>query len=155
MREYIHLVICWILSALACAAAPAVRRVTLLADSRPETPANYGLEKLRESLVAKGLTVERATSSSASGADFVVLAGESSDARIAGVLKGAKAALPQGSQSLAIRRTTFRGKPALVLCGSDTRGLMYAALDTADRVSWAGNPADPFSEIREASETPS
>ena len=154
MRKWIHLMIGCIPIALACPAAPAAIRVVLLADSRLDAPADYGLEKLRVSLAAKGIPVERATNLSASGADFVVLAGQSSSARVAGALKAAKASLPQGAQALAIRRATFQGRPALVLCGSDARGLMYAALDTADRVSWAGNPSDPFSEVRDTSETP-
>jgi hypothetical protein len=31
---------------------------------------------------------------------------------------------------------------------------MYAALDTADRVSWSSNPRDPFSYVRDTSEKP-
>ncbi|MDP2995869.1 MAG: hypothetical protein Q8N47_00185 [Bryobacterales bacterium] len=154
MRKCTHFTIALILTALACPAAPVAARVVLLADGRLDAPADYGLEKLRESLAAKGIPVERATNLSASGADFVVLAGQSSSARVAGALKTAKAALPQGAQALAIRRGTFQGKPALILCGSDARGLMYAALDTADRVSWSNNPRDPFSEVRDISETP-
>ncbi|MEK7755116.1 MAG: hypothetical protein AAB654_24530, partial [Acidobacteriota bacterium] len=149
-----HLLIALILSALACPAAPVAARVVLLADGRLAAPAEYGREKLRESLAAKGIPVERATNLSSSGADFVVLAGQSSSARVAGALKAAKASLPQGAQALAIRRGTFQGKPALILCGSDARGLMYAALDTADRVSWSNSPRDPFSEVRDISETP-
>src|SRR5437773_482617 len=150
MRKCNHLAVCSVLAAMAW---PAVARVVLLTDGQLAGPADFGLEKLRESLAAKGVAVERATNLTASGVDFVVLAGPSSSARVAGALRDAKAPLPQGAQALAIRRVTFQGKPALVLCGSDARGLMYAALDTADRVSWA-DARDPFREVRDTSETP-
>ena len=41
-----------------------------------------------------------------------------------------------------------------MLCGADSRGLMYAALDTADRVQWAAKSANPFEYIRDTSEKP-
>ena len=53
-----------------------------------------------------------------------------------------------------VRRTRVQGKPAVILCGSDARGLMYAALDAADRVSWNDRAGDPLAQIRDASEKP-
>ena len=43
-----------------------------------------------------------------------------------------------------IRRLTVNGKPALVLCGADSRGLMYAALEAAAS----------YPDVREAAESP-
>jgi hypothetical protein len=40
----------------------------------------------------------------------------------------------------------------LILCGADDRGLMYAALDTADRVGWSTNSSDLFREVRDVQE---
>ncbi len=142
------------LLALAGSAARGAARVVLLTSGRLDAPAEYGLEKLRESLRANGLSVERATDDAIGEADFVVLAGPASDSRIARTLAAIRAPLPQGPQALVIRRTKLEGKPALILCGSDARGLMYAALETADRVSWSSKPRDPFTEVRDASETP-
>ncbi|MBI4873108.1 MAG: hypothetical protein HY822_00595, partial [Acidobacteria bacterium] len=59
-----------------------------------------------------------------------------------------------GREALAVRRTTVGGKPGLVLCGSDARGLMYAVLDAAQRVSWTAPGSDPFARIRDTSEKP-
>jgi len=42
----------------------------------------------------------------------------------------------------------------LILCGSDDRGLMYAALDTAGRVGWSTNSSDPFHEVYDLQERP-
>ncbi len=141
-------------SALACLAAPAATRVVLLVDGQLDPPAEYGLRTLVESLRAKGASVERGANIPASSADFIVLAGRSSAARVAGALKAARIPLPEGPQALVIRRSAFQGKPAVVLCGADARGLMYAALDTADRVSWSSSPRDPFRYVRDAGEKP-
>ncbi len=46
--------------------------------------------------------------------------------------------LPDGPEALAVKLTTWGETPTLVICGSDARGLMYAALDVAERISWAG-----------------
>ena len=134
--------------------APPKPGVALVASGRMEAPANYGLAKLRESLEAAGFRVVRSPQSGASPARYVVLAGLSSDPQVARVLRERKAELPEGREALAIRRFTFQGKPALVICGSDARGLMYAALDVAERTGWAGGTGDLFRYVREISESP-
>ena len=45
------------------------------------------------------------------------------------------------------------GALGVVLAGGDSRGLMYAALDTAEKIS-AAPAANPFQLVRELSETP-
>ena len=79
--------------------------------------------------------------------------------RFAGrILQDAHTPLPSAAEALVVKNLILRGQPALVLCGTDDRGLMYAALDAADRVSWAaaaGQPgANPFSEIHDTTEQP-
>ena len=111
-------------------AAPAAQQVVLITTGRPEGPANHGLEKLRQSLAGKGWSVE------------VIEPGDR------------QVRVPPWPQSLVIRRTTHQGKPALILGGSDATGLMYAALEAADRISWAPDASQPFSEVRDVSETP-
>ncbi len=132
-----------------CAGALPAARVAVIADAGLEGPARHGLAKLSESLKARGFSVE---SGSVGRADYVVVAGLSSDKRVAAALS--RGTLPSGPQALVMRRTTFQGKPAVVLCGSDARGLMYAALDVAERVSWSTGAQDPFARVRDSSETP-
>ena len=124
-------------------------RVAIVADPNLGPPARHGLTTLTESLKDKGFIVD---TGSPAGADFVVLAGLPADRRVAAAL--ARGTLPVGPQALAVRRTTWQGKPAVVLCGSDSRGLMYAALDVADRVGWTTSNPDPFSRVRDTNETP-
>ena len=127
------LVLGWLLSALPVWAA---REVAIVIDSGPEPPARYGIARLEQALAAKGLTVVHPRPDEPARADFYVLAG-----------------LKKGEpQSLSIRRSTYAGKPAVTLSGGDSRGLMYAALDTADRVGWSGADADPFARVRDVSE---
>lgn len=120
------------LTAVVCAAAP---RVQVIAKKDLPAPARYGLEKLKESLVARGFEA----GAEAAKADWVVVAGVSS--------KGGPA------QGLSVRRISGQGKPGVELLGADARGLMYAALETAERVGWSTGD-DPFSEVRDVSETP-
>jgi len=88
-------------------------------------------------------------------ADFLILAGLACQQAVAAcTLKVLDAPLPEGSEALVVRRTEIEGKPAVVLCAADARGLMYAALDTADRVSWSENPRDPFAHVQDTDEKP-
>lgn len=59
-------------------------------------------------------------------------------------------AVPGGPEALSIARTAKQ----LTLCGSDSTGLMYAALDTAERISWAAGKGDPLQFVHDTAEKP-
>ncbi len=140
--------------ALAAPAAAGVS-VTVVTDPALGPPARYGLAKLEAALRAKGVAVHGAQRLSAAQSDIVVLAGLcSSGGPAAAALKVENVRCPETPESLVIRRTEARGRPALLLCGSDARGLMYAALDTARRVAWSEAPDAPFACVRNTAEQP-
>lgn len=116
----------------------AARQVAIVVEGQPGPPAQYGVARLEQALTAKGFSVVRAQPGQPAKADFVVVAGLGSGA----------------PQSLAIRRSSYRGKPAVLLSGGDSRGLMYAALDTAERAGWSTAGGDPFARVRAVSEQP-
>ena len=70
------------------------------------------------------------------------------------LVRDLKLKLPTKPESLLIRLANWEGRKTLLLAGADDRGLMYALLDTADRIGWAANVADPLSEIRNTVENP-
>jgi hypothetical protein len=124
--------------------AMAARQVALVIDGELAQPARHGLAKLQEALRAKGFDV----TASAAQADYVILAGTGASA----TLQQWKAPAPAGRESLTIWRGRYRNQPAIALRGGDARGLMYAALDTADRIAWS--TADPFQYVRNTTEKP-
>lgn len=127
-------------AALAALALPvsAARRVAIVTEGAIAPPAAHGIGKLEQALRDHG--VELVDAASARNADTVVLASAN--------LPGA------GAEALEIRRGTYQGRPAVILRGSDARGLMYAALDTADRVGWSAAGGDPFQYVRDVAEKP-
>jgi len=133
----------------------AVRRITLIADSGLDAPARYGIQKLEAALRANGVAVSE-DASQLSASDLVLLAGLAGGRGAAATtLAGMKSPAPSGPEALTIlTRARYRNKPAVVLAGGDGAGLMYAALDLADRVGWAAKGASPFQFARDASETP-
>lgn len=120
--------------------AAAARRVAIVTEGDPGAPGSHGLAKLREALEASGLEIATASSD----VDFAVLAN----------VRARCADAPRIPEALSIRHGRQNGKPAVILCGADSRGLMYAALDTADRVRWAGKSAHPFERVRDTVEKP-
>src|SRR4051794_20191685 len=119
------------------AAAPGrtVRKVAIVADPGLDATAKHGIGKLTEALRAKGVTVSEAADA-VTTADLVVVAGLSgSRGSAASALTSDGAPLPSGAEALTVRiAIRYQGKPAIVIAGSDGVGLMYAALDLADRV---------------------
>ncbi len=136
-------------------AAPGEIAVSVLSDPSPGPAAEHGLGKVMSALKAKGTAAERAASPASARGKVLVLAGLSSAAGpVAEALKAAGVSVPAVAESLAIRHTRLNGKPALVVAGSDDRGLMYALLDVADRIGWAEDANRPFSEVASTVEKP-
>lgn len=126
------------------------KTVGLLLDSGLTGPAHYGLTRLEAALKEAGHEVRRQ-----SPADCYVVAGLAGrDGGAARLLRAANVSLPSGAEALAVQRTELNGHPAVVLCGSDERGLMYALLDTADRVGWSRASEDPLANVRDVQEAP-
>ena len=55
-------------------------------------------------------------------------------------LRAAGVALPRAPEALALLGTSFDGRPGVLACGADTRGLTYALLELADRIRCAQRP---------------
>ena len=110
--------------------------VALLAPPLLPAPAAHGVDRLRAALLARGFRIAPGPDARA---DFYVRL--TIDPAIG------------CPESLSIARATYREHPVVDLRGADATGLMYAALDTADRISWSGGP-DPFAGVRQVSEQP-
>jgi hypothetical protein len=136
--------------------AGAVRAVAVIGDAALDEPARHGVGKLEEALRARGVAVSEGEGR-VGESDLVLLMGlGQGPGAAAAALVEMKAPAPGGAEALAVRTgARYRGKPAIVLTGFDGAGLMYAALDLADRVGWAGNGADPFQFARDVDEKPS
>ncbi len=123
----------------------------------PETnqPALHGLNTLAKELEQKGQPVSRVAESSGRKADYYLIAGLATDDNLATkLLKSLNQPLPEGKESLVIRKISYLETPAILLCGRDGVGLMYAALDTAKRISWSDDSTDPFQHVLDVSEKP-
>jgi hypothetical protein len=133
----------------------AAPKVSLVADAAPGAPVRHGLDKLRQALKDKGAACEDAAKPDAATGDVLIIAGlAAGSGPAAEALKAAGIAPPTESESLVIRHADLKGRKALLVSGADDRGLMYALLDVADRIAWAADPAQPFSEVRDAREKP-
>jgi hypothetical protein len=144
-------------AAPAGAAAPvgAIRKVAVVTDASLDAPARYGMRKFEEALRAKGVAVAEGGDAVAD-ADGVVVAGlAGGGGPAAGALAQEKLAPPTGPEALTVRTAArYQEKPAVVLAGADAAGLMYAALDLADRAGWAAHAGSLFQDARDTTESP-
>jgi hypothetical protein len=155
IRPVRTVVACMLGLLLACGVSVRAGSAGIVIDSLPGRSAEYGLATLEEALRKQGLSVQRLESIAQAQTDVLILAGlASNQGTVPRMLKVLNAPLPEGPEALAVRRTEVEGKPTVLLCGSDDRGLMYAALDVADRVSWNDTSGNPFAHVRDASEKP-
>ncbi len=119
------------------------------------TPSAHGLQKVIASLDTLGVTINQDLKANEEATDYYMLLGKSSEENEATqLLQELKLSLPNEKEGLQIKKTTYKGKPALVLCGADDVGLMYAALDVAKRMSWSKDSDDLFEHIKDVSEAP-
>ena len=140
-------------ASMTCAAAVPV--VSVVVGDSPAMPLRHGIGKLRLALQQRGVTVEDAGSLQTASGDTVVVAGLISGSGDSAQLIAELRLTPNTEpESLLIRKFNRQGKTVVLSAGSDARGVMYALLDVADRVGWAADPADPFSEVRDTQEKP-
>lgn len=109
-------------------------------------PVRWALEQLREALSARGITasVVGQVGEAPSDAACIVVASRAS-AIAQEVLRGAEVSVPDVPEALALVPGRLGGRSVVLACGSDARGLVYAVLELADRVTHA---ADPHSALR-------
>ncbi len=135
--------------------AATVKKVVVITDPTLDARSRHGVGKLEEALRGKGIAVSDGTGQLAAS-DFVVVAGIASGrGPAAAALAEMHAPAPTGAEALTARKgAMYRGKPAIVLAGADGTGLMYAALDLAERVRWTPAGGNPFQFARDTSEKP-
>ncbi len=132
---------------------PRVQIVAATADS--SMPSHHGLTKLNQELEALDIAVDIVPKTNKSQRDYYIFAGLSTETNEAvQMLKSMRLNLPKEKEAILIKKTTFKDKPALVLCGGDEVGLMYAYLEVAKRISWSENTANLFEFVKEVSEKP-
>ncbi len=120
-----------------------------------DSPAHHGLNKMLETLKDRQLDVRLHSEPGNEKSDYYILTGLSSeDTQVKELLREMQIPLPEKKEALLIRKTKFRGKPALLICGADQTGLMYATLDVAKRISWSKDPGKLFEYVVDASESP-
>lgn len=135
-------------------AADAVR-VGVITDAAPGRASAHGLRALKAALGAKGAQVSEPPRLAPEYGEVFIVAGVSDGGGLAAdIARRQRLDAPSPPESLLIRRTRWAGQPTVLVLGADDRGLMYALLDVADRVSWASDPADPLREVRDARESP-
>jgi len=104
-------------------------------------PVQWSIERLRASLLTKDLAsaVSDQVSQSPHRATCIVAAGAA--ASVTGqVLSRAGVTMPSSPESFGLVPGELAGRPILLACGSDVRGLVYAILELADRVQYASKP---------------
>ena len=116
---------------------------------------SHGLGKLLEALKARGIATEIANSPAEARGPAVIapcLAGRAGPSTE--LHKSLGVEIPSAAESLRIHRTKHQGKDLLLISGGDERGLMYALLEVAERISWAQDASDPLSDVRDCMEKP-
>lgn len=132
-----------------CLTAHAATRVALVADPKLGSPAQYGITQLKSALAAQNIVVAQGDDA-VNSADTVLVVGLSNSTGPASI-----ATTSITPESFVVRaHTTYKNKPAILLSGADDKGLMYAALDLADKVNWSADPDKPFQFASDADEKP-
>lgn len=103
-------------------------------------PARWAAGELQQALTAAGFTVRQRENPKQAGAgELCIIASGAAAPVAAAALKSAGVSMPVGPESLALLTTKAAGGPALLACGVDARGLVYALLELADRARLGEN----------------
>jgi len=142
------------------AAQPEEKSVAILLDPSfaSSPPVSLAVQELGQALAGRGLALRQAHSIEGAAPFFIVAAGPNLPLAAA-ALRSAAVQLPARPESLALVTTEFNGKPGVLATANDSRSLMYALRELADRVRHAPDPMqalqplkplveEPFTEVR-------
>ena len=124
--------------------------ISIVTEGDVGEPGNFGARELAASIQAKGARVFRTAELSGIPAGAVIVAGlPSRSSRLHELARAGNPAIPDAPEAYIISPATFDGRRVLVLAGADERGLMYALLELARRITplesgtplsqWLGN----------------
>jgi hypothetical protein len=138
--------------------------ISLVANARDPlvsaVPVVWALQELTSAISQKGVTIRRFESiGQASPWNFCIVVAGANVPLAAGTLKQSNVVLAHAAESLALVPSSENGQHILLASGNDGRGLMYAVIELADRVSHADDPLtalrlqrpvaeQPFNEVR-------
>jgi len=131
----------------------AARTLTIVEGPRLGAPSRHGLEIFTAAARARGWTIRRAPSASEAVGDRIVCVGRADGLR-SWTFAPPLARSLDAPEALAVRKFALAGKPALLVAGTDERGLMYALLEAAESIRAAADSTDIFDAIREVEERP-
>ncbi|MBD2751267.1 hypothetical protein [Spirosoma validum] len=108
-------------------------------------PMQWAAAELAKTLTNRRIAVQRCTklTQATTGNLCIMLAGSSSSLAQP-LLKAGGVAVPSVPEALGLVMGQSAGKPVLLACGQDERGLMYAVLELVDRVQYEVQPVAAF-----------
>lgn len=146
-------VLCFMNRAESAPAAGAPPPVLIVAGN-VTPPVQHGLDALKLALERHGSKVSMAPSNREAAGPVVVAGIVPGDGEAAQLATKWRCVPGRGPESLVIRRSSSVTAPVILAAGSDARGLMYALLELADRVSCAPSADRPFSLVADLTEQP-
>jgi hypothetical protein len=121
--------------------------VSIVIDKDDQTaglqPTQWAVNELEKSLTLEGIDVFRCNMiSQARDEDLIIVVTGSGSTLSRTLLKNLEIEIPDRNEALGLVPLKFNDKQILLACGYDTRGLVYALLELADRVQYSGQPLD-------------
>jgi hypothetical protein len=118
-------------------------------------PVGWATERLRSALEAKGAAVRLLDRGPADAGDGTrVLVSGAEDVLAGRVLERSGVSIPRTPEAVGLIPVRGDGAQTVLATGSDTRGLVYAILELADRVEHGGDPARALRVDRPVVERP-
>ncbi|MGE5325412.1 MAG: hypothetical protein ACM3NO_00110 [Deltaproteobacteria bacterium] len=139
--------------------ADAPQKVAILADPGDPVanakPAEWAAGELERSLLSRGLKVGRiAQLGEANSFDLCIVSARATHTLARPFLHKAGITIPEHAEALGLVPGKLGGKEALLAAGTDSRGLVYALLELADRVQYSSGPLEALRLTRPVIEKP-
>jgi hypothetical protein len=118
-------------------------------------PSQWAVKELENSLRSAGINVHRCDLLGNVRSDDLIIVAAGSDFFITRqLLKNKKTKIPAVPEALGLIPLKSDGKPILLACGHDVRGLVYALLELADRIQYSNEPLDSLNFQKPVVEQP-
>ena len=124
-------------------------------DVATTQPVRWAIDYLAQALRDRGVVVTKGTRPEDSPErSFCIFAAGANSATGRRILREANVSMPDAPEALGLVTTSHQGLPALLACGHDTRGLLYALTELADLAQYASDTTPALESVETNIEQP-
>jgi hypothetical protein len=115
---------------------------------------SWALDFLAETIRKRSISAIVADKHDTNDSGLTIIAAGPFTESVSEVIRQAGLVMPEGKEAFVLAKETVGSGMRIIACGSDSRGLVYAVLELADRIRYSPDPLRELQDLKATAEKP-